>query len=83
MGVKKISNDTIQGNVNRIEYVKLLDSDLEKCVLSGVLSRATAFTLHVKGIYGPKEIGNLIRMLEFHLDWLAPDVVDGATTESG
>jgi hypothetical protein len=62
--------------VTQIERVKLLDSDLPKCVLSGPLSRTTSYALHMTGPVHPKEFDNLIRVLELYRDWLKQDEVE-------
>lgn len=60
-------------NVTQIERVKLLDSDLPKCVVSGPLSRTTTYALHMTGPVNVREIDNLIKILQLHRSWLSKD----------
>jgi hypothetical protein len=60
-------------SVTQIERVKLLDSDLPKCVLSGPLSRTTTYVLHMTGPVNVREFDNLIKVLQMNRDWLAQD----------
>lgn len=56
-----------------IEYekVKLLDCDLEKCVMSGPLSRETTFAIHITGPYRSVDVAKIITMLELQKSWIA------------
>ncbi len=56
-----------------VEKVKLLDCDLQKCVLSGPLSRTTTYALHVTGPWHSTEIDKLIRLLQLQREWLDKD----------
>lgn len=68
-------------SVTRIERVKLLDSDLPKCVLSGPLSRTTTYALHMTGPVNVQEFNNLIKILELNRSWLAQD--EAASSRNG
>ena len=54
----------------RYEKVKVLDSDLQKNVVSGHLSRETSFALHITGKYGARELENLMRLLTVQLEMM-------------
>lgn len=57
----------------RVRFVTFLESDLQKVVLSGALSRGTTFAVHVTGTYTSKHASLLIQMLSMQCDWLHAD----------
>lgn len=50
--------------------VTFLESDLPKLVISGPASPSTTFALHVTGPVRAKEVNNIIRQLNLHLEFL-------------
>lgn len=55
------------------EKIKVIDCDVPRLVLSGPLSRTTAYTLYINGPWRSKEITNLIESLEMQRQWLESD----------
>lgn len=67
--------------MSMIERVKLLDSDLQKCVFSGPLSRDTTYALYVSGPWRAQQIDNLIKLLQLQREWLTDDEQLGTGSE--
>lgn len=55
------------------KILTLLEADLPKIVMSGFVSKRTTFHLRVVGPFGSKEINNLIRQLQLHLQFQLED----------
>lgn len=53
-----------------IKTVTLLESDLPKLVMSGILSKSTAFTLRVDGPFGVREAQSILRLMQAQIEIL-------------